>query len=301
MTRSDFVNIDGRRIWYAIVNGGDEAATPLLTLHGGPGGAHYCLEPLAGLAETGRSVIFYDQLGCGRSDRPDDPSLWTVDYFLHEIDEVREQLDLEQVHVLGLSWGGMLALEYAVRQPAGLRSIIVASAAASIPKWVDACNQLRSQLPDQVQATLAKHENAETTDTDEYRTAAREFYDRHVCRRQPWPDYVLESVHEMETSPVYLHMNGPSEFHVTGTLKDWSIEASLSHISVPVLITSGRYDECVPELVDEMKDRIPGARSVMFEHSAHFAHAEEPERYLDVIRDFLDEVERRPTFTQAQS
>jgi proline-specific peptidase len=292
MTPSDFLNIDGRRIWYRIDAGADKNATPLLTLHGGPGGAHHCLEPLARMSSTGRSVVFYDQLGCGQSDRPADPGLWTIDYFLHEIDQVRDQLDLEHIHLLGLSWGGMLAMEYAVRHPAGLRSVVIASAAASIPKWVEACNRLRRQLPEDVQATLAKHETAGTTDTDEYHIAAREFYNRHVCRRQPWPDYVLESVREMESSEVYQHMNGPSEFHVTGTLKDWSIEGSLSEINVPVLITSGRYDECVPDLVDEMRDRIPGARSVMFEESAHFAHAEEPERYLEVVMEFLDAVER---------
>ncbi len=299
MATEGFIPFRGHRVWYQIVGSGEvDSKDPILTLHGGPGAAHDCLEPLAVLARTGRRVIFYDELGCGRSDRPHDPSLWTVQLFLEEIDSIREALDLPNVHVFGLSWGGMLGLEYALRQPPGLTSLTVASAPASMTQWVAEANRLRRELPEEVQRILAEHEAAGTTDDDEYQRAMLIFYERHVCRRQPWPDCVQRSIEHLMNNPeVYLTMNGPSEFHVTGTLRDWSVEERLGEIKIPVLITSGRYDECTPSIAETLARGIPGAASVIFEKSAHFSHAEEPEKYTFVLADFLDRVERNRAAT----
>lgn len=290
--REGFLTTDGGRVWYGIEEpASGRRSIPLLTLHGGPGGAHYCLEPLARLSGLGRTVVFYDQLGCGQSDSTTDPDLWTVDNFVREIDDVRGQLGLAECHLLGLSWGGMLALEYATRNPTGLRSLVVASAPSSTAQWVKSCNEVRATLPTDIQEALARHETAGTTDNSEYRDAMMVFYTNHVCRKTPWPDCVQKSVEEMDKSPIYAYMNGPSEFFAPGTLRDWTIEADLWKINVPTLVTSGRHDEFTPRAAAELTGQIPGARSVIFEQSAHFAQAEEPEEYVKVVDEFLTEVE----------
>ena len=289
-----YLDFRGYRLWYNIVGDREEPGRlPLLTLHGGPGAAHDCIEPLAGLAESGRRVIFYDELGCGRSDQPHDPSLWTMDLFLDEVATVRNALGLEAFHLFGLSWGGMLALEYALTQPTGLASLTIASAPASDSEWMEAARRLRLELPLDTQQALDRHELSGTTDDPEYQAAMLVFYERHVCRRKPWPDCVQRSLQNLLANPeVYLTMNGPSEFNITGTLHDWSVRDRLGEIHVPTLVTSGRYDECTPEVARTVSSGIPGAESVIFEQSAHFAQAEEPERYLAVMGDFLDRVER---------
>ena len=147
-----FVSFRGYNVWYRIVGDAEGAGRfPLLCLHGGPGVPHDYLEPLEAMTTTERRVIFYDQLGCGNSDQPHDPSLWTVDLFIEEVDVIREALELNRVHLLGQSWGGMLAMEYAFTQPAGLMSLILASSLASLPQWVSEANRLRSKLPPGVQ------------------------------------------------------------------------------------------------------------------------------------------------------
>jgi L-proline amide hydrolase len=290
--REGQIEFRGHKVWYEVVGADSPGRWPLLTLHGGPGAAHDCIEPLQELAEHGRRVIFYDQLGCGRSDHPHDPSLWTVDLFLEEIEAVRAALGLARVHVFGLSWGGMLAMEYSLRKPLGLESLVLASAPADMKSWMSEADRLRRALPPDVQKTLRRHEVDGTTSTPEYQDAMLVFYERHVCRRKPWPDPVRRSLDQLMANPeVYLVMNGPSEFHVTGNLRSWSVLERLNEISIPTLFTCGRYDECTPEMSAVIASAIPGADLVIFEESAHFAQAEEPELYRHVVASFLDRVE----------
>jgi L-proline amide hydrolase len=289
-----FVPFRGYRTWYRMV--GDVAhpapgTYPVLMLHGGPGVPHDYLESLEALAETGRPVVFYDQLGCGHSDQPDDPGLWSVDLFLDELATVRRELGLDRIHLLGQSWGGMLAMEYALTQPEGIVSLVIASSPASMPLWVQEANRLREDLPTDVQATLLEHEAAGTTDSAEYQEAMMAFYVRHVCRIDPFPDYVARAFAQMGHQ-VYNTMNGPSEFHVIGHLKDWDIRDRLGEISVPTLLTSGRYDELTPMQAEIIHKAIPGNEWMIFEESSHLPHAEEAERYLEVLDAFLTKVER---------
>jgi L-proline amide hydrolase len=288
-----FVPVRGYRTWYRVVGEGEEPGKlPLLCLHGGPGGTHDYLEPLEGMAETGRRAIFYDQLGCGKSDLPDDPSLWTVDLFVEEVGVVREALGLEHVHVFGNSWGGMLAMEYALTQPSGLASLVLASAPASVPQWVEETGRLRAQLPGDVQEVLDRHEAAGTTDDPEYGLAATAFYERHVCRTDPGPDCVLRSFEFIEQhGVVYRTMNGPSEFHVTGTLRDWSVADRLGEIRVPALVVTGEHDEATPAINRTVAEGIPGAQSVILPDASHMAHVERTEDYLRLLDDFLTRVE----------
>ena len=291
--KEGFISFRGYNVWYRIVGDHDEPGKrPLLCLHGGPGVPHDYLEPLEAMAATGRRVIFYDQLGCGNSDHPPDPSLWTVDLFVEEVGVVRRALGLDRLHLLGQSWGGMLAMQYALTQPTGVVSLIVASSPASMRQWVAEANRLRTALPPDVQQTLLQHEQAGTTDDPAYQEAMMVFYSRHVCRRNPWPDCVNRAFAELLENPeVYNTMNGPSEFHVVGVIKDWDIVDRLSEICVPTLVTSGRYDEATPAIAETVHRGISGSEWTLFEHSAHLAHAEEPERYMQVLEQFLSRVE----------
>lgn len=291
--REGFIPFKGYKVYYRIV-GGREAAgkLPLLCLHGGPGVPHDYLEPLEAVAGKGRRVIFYDQLGCGNSDQPHDPSLWTVDLFVEELGVVRRALGLDRVHILGQSWGGMLAMQYALTRPAGLAGLTLAGSPASMLQWVAEANRLRAELPPDVQQTLLRHEQAGTTDDPAYADAMMVYYRRHVCRLDPWPDCLNRTIEKLIRNPeVYNTMNGPSEFHVTGNYKDWDIIDRLGEIMAPTLVTSGRYDEATPAIAETVHQGIKGSKWVLFEQSGHNAHIEEPERYLSVLDEFLCQVE----------
>jgi proline-specific peptidase len=289
------------RTWYRVV--GDEESEgklPVVLLHGGPGGTHDYLEPLEALADTGRRVVFYDQIGCGKSDLPEDDSLWVVETFVDELGVVRQELGLDRIHLFGNSWGGMLAMEYALTQPDGLESLVLASSPASIPQWVEETGKLRAELPSDVQAVLDRHEAAGTTDDPEYEVAASVFYKRHVCRLDPWPDCVLRSFQFIaEHGVVYHTMNGPSEFHVTGNLRHWSVVDRLPEIGAPTLVVTGEHDEATPAINKTVKDGIPGAESVIYPNASHMAHVEDTEGYVGLLDDFLSRVEeRRPASAQ---
>ncbi|MEO5886012.1 MAG: proline iminopeptidase-family hydrolase [Candidatus Limnocylindrales bacterium] len=294
--REGWVDVDGRRTWYAIV--GDEATeraagkAPLLLLHGGPGAAHDYLESMAALSATGRRVVFYDQQGCGNSDQPDDPERWTVDFYLQELAIVRRALGLDRCHILGQSWGGMLLMEYLVSRPPGVVSAVIASSPASMPMWIAETGRQRAALPGEVIATLERHEAAGTWDDPEYDAAVAVFYDRHLCRVVPNPEFVTRSFAKLARNPqVYRTMNGPTEFHVVGTLKDWEILSRLGAVSEPILLTSGRHDEATPAQMAAIAERLPQAEWVLFEESGHLAHAEEPDRYMAAVGDFLARAE----------
>ncbi len=291
-TTEGTIQFRGHETWYRIVGDGEEPGKlPLLCLHGGPGACHDYLESLERVAETGRRAIFYDQLGCGNSSRTDE-SLWNVETFVDEVGAVRDALGLGRTHIFGSSWGGMLAMEYALTNPDGLASLVLSSSPASIPIWAEEANRLRSELPDDVRRALDEHEAAGTTDSPEYQAATQEFYKRHVCRLDPWPGGVLRSFTQMEENPdVYLYMQGPNEFVITGTFKDWDITGRLGEIDVPTLVTSGRHDECTPRQAEIVHRGIPGSEWVVFEESSHMQFAEEPERYIEVLDDFLTRVE----------
>ncbi len=281
------------KIWYRIIGHEDQSGKlPLLCLHGGPGAAHDYLEPLQEIARSGRRVIVYDQLGCGNSDHPHDPSLWTAELFVEELAIVRKALDLDHLHLFGQSWGGMLAMQYALTKPTGIASLILASAPASMRQWADEANRLRSELPPEVQQILLHHEDAGTTDDPAYVDAMMLFYRRHLCRMDPWPDCLNRTFDQLMRDPeVYLTMCGPSEFHIVGNLKDWDITDRLPEIALPTLITSGRYDEATPAIAATLQAGIPGSTSVIFEESGHEAHLEETALYLHTLNAFLTRVE----------
>ncbi len=253
----------GHETWYRDV--GPENTIPLLCLHGGPGSTHHYFEPLE---ELERRVVLYDQLGCGSSDRPDEAELWTLELFLDEVATVREALGLERVHLIGTSWGAMLAMEYVLGRPGGLVSLTLNAPPTATETWAAEASRLRAPLP-------ADEQEAE-----------EEFWMRHICRLDPWPDCVARGRAE-KGQQVYETLWGESEWNPNGRLRGWDIRPRLGEIDVPTLITSGRYDECTPELVQAAHRGIPGSEWVLFEESSHMAFVEEPERYRAVLSDFL--------------
>ena len=261
--------------WVGVAGDGEAPERlPLLVLHGGPGSAHYALEGLGGLAEHGRRVVFYDQLGSGQSDRPDDPSLWRVETFVDQLRALREGLGLERIHLFGSSWGGMLALEYALTRPEGLASLVLNSTPTSAPRWAKEARRLHDELP----SGLGEKE------------AEEEFFRRHICRLDPQPE-ALKRSREQFGKQVYETMWGPNEFTVTGTLKHWDVIDRLGQIHLPALITSGRHDECTPALVEPLHRGLAGSEWVLFENSAHMPYLEEPQRYIQVVGEFLERIE----------
>jgi L-proline amide hydrolase len=279
--------------WYRVTGdlrpGDPTAPAPLVVLHGGPGATHDYLLSLADLGES-RAVIHYDQLGNGRSTHYPDrgADFWTVDLFVRELHHLVDALGIaDRHHVLGQSWGGFLAQEYALTQPSGLRALVLADTAASFPDFVAEANRLRAELPPEVEATLRRHEEADTTDNPEYMEACLVFYGRHLCRIE-WPPEVAEAFAWIERDPTVYHtMNGPSEFHVVGSIRDWQAKDRLHEIRVPTLLVSGRHDEATPALQQVLLEGIVGSEWICFEESSHMPHVEERERYMQVVGDWL--------------
>lgn len=293
--REGYVNVRGCRTWFRVVGDlADDAGAlpPLVVIHGGPGLPHNYLDDLRVVARTGRPVVFYDQLGCGRSDRPHDPRHYTVSLFVEELSELRRHLGIDRCHIFGQSWGGMLALEYLLTSPTGVSSVVLASAPASMPLFAEETGRLRRELPPAVQMALEEHEAAGSTSSTEYRDAAMFFNRRHVCRLDPLPA-VLTSAMAAFGTEVYETMVGASECHVTGTLRDWSVEERLSEIALPTLVMSGRFDEVTPLLAERLAAGLPDCRRVMFEQSSHMPHLEEPQRFVDELLNFLAATEQR--------
>lgn len=285
MREEGFVDVTGGRVWYA--RAGPRAGTPLLVLHGGPGAASYYVEPFCEAMTAHRPVVWYDQLGCGRSEQPDDPSLWTVERSVREVDQVRAALGLDRCHLLGQSWGGWLSIDYMCREPAGIAGLVLASTSASMPQFTAEARRLIGELPEPARSTLVELGARGEYSSPEYGQAVMEFYRRHVCRLDPWPEALLKTAAELEGNQVYLTMNGPTEFDVIGCLRDWDRTADLHRISSPTLVTCGRFDEITPACSETIRDGIEGARLVVFERSAHCAHLEEPDLYVDAVEGFL--------------
>ena len=286
VVQEGYIPVTGGKVWYRIFGTGP--GLPLLTLHGGPGASSRYLEPLTDLADE-RPVILYDQLGGGNSDRPDDPSLWVLERFVEELVQVRAALGLERFHLYGHSWGTMLAVEYALTQPIGVASLILAGPVLSVPMFVRNANLLKLQLPADMQEAIERNEAAGTFDAADYQAANAEWLRRHLARNETVLEEVLNGFGDPKADlnpQVYNTMQGPSEFSFLGNLKDWDRSERLHELRVPVLFTCGRYDECTPEATAFYQGLLPGSEMVVFEESAHMTHLEEPQRYVATLARF---------------
>jgi len=287
-TSEGYVDYLGYRTWYRVVGDLDAPAAPLLALHGGPGSTHHYFGPLEWLAEE-RPVVLYDQLGCGSSDRPQDLE-WSIAVFRDEVDAVRLQLGLERIHLLGTSWGGMLALEHVLSGAEGIVSLILSSTLASIEEWASEQLVLKSALPADVVEMLDRHERSETYDDPEYEQAMKVYFDRHFYRG-PEPRAELELMDAGRGRDVYLAMQGPNEWTPTGALRGWDVRDRLGEIDVPTLVIRGRYDMCTDPIAKSLVNGIPDAREVVLEESSHTPLLEQTDRYLASIGAFMRQAE----------
>jgi proline iminopeptidase len=278
------IPVPGGQVWYRIV-GGEAPGLPLLVLHGGPGAPHDYLENLAALADE-RPVVFYDQLGCGRSERPDDPALWQLPRFVAELAAVREALGLGRIHLLGQSWGTLLAVQALLSGAKGIERLVLSAPCLSAPRWIADQRAWLAQMPQPVREAVDSAEAQQSFEAAPYQDAMTAYYKKHLCRLDPWPDCLQRSFAGLGMQ-VYLTLWGPSEFTCTGSLREVDLTPQLSQIRVPTLLTCGRFDEATPAAVEDFRRLIPGARMQIFEESSHEHHLEQSHEYLSVVREFL--------------
>lgn len=286
-----FSTYQGYRTWYRVCGSLDAPKWPLVIAHGGPGCTHDYVDSFRDLARGGRPIIHYDQIGNGRSTHlpGKDASFWTIDFFLGELNALLAHLGIAgRYALLGQSWGGMLGAEHAVRQPPGLKALVIANSPASMPLWRAAAAALRQALPETVRAALDRHEAAGTLTHPEYLAATQVFYRHHVCRLTPMPEEVARTFAAIDEDPTVYHaMNGPTEFHVVGTLREWSVIDRLPRISVPTLAFRGAHDEATAACVQPFLDLIPQVEGHVFPDSSHMPHVEEKEACLARVEEFL--------------
>lgn len=285
-----FAGVPGGMCWFA-VEGAGRSGLPLLTVHGGPGVSHEDLEALAVLSDE-RPVVFYDQLGGGRSDRPADQSLWRVERSVEELDCVRAAARVDRFHLLGQSWGTVVALDYALAYPGRVATLTLSSPYVSMPRARQDILRLQKALPPEMVAALERLQAQGLTESQEYRAIVREFSNRHLVRADPWPDAVARSMATFN-APVLHALWGKDWLQFDGPLVTHERLDRVAELPIPVLLTCGRYDQVPADTVELYRSSFRMAESAVFEESAHYAHAEEPARFIAVVRSFLARSEMR--------
>ena len=282
-----YEQVPGGRVWYRIVGHGTR--TPLLVLHGGPGVPSTYLKPLAALADE-RPVVFYDQLGAGKSDHPTDTTLWRLERFVDEVARVREALGLREVHLYGHSWGGMLAVDYLLTHPTGVKSLILAGAPINVRRTQHDDDSLKATLPDSIATVLARHERDGTCDAPDYQAATVVYLQHFFARRLPW-SVDLDSAIAGYDPTASIAMSGPcgrSDPFIAYDRTD-----RLGEIATPTLFIVGAYDPTTPAAMRLYQSHLPGSEVVVLDGFGHLPMQDDPERYNSEIRDFLRRVEAR--------
>lgn len=274
--------VEGGRIWYKVSGGG--AGTPVILLHGGPGLSSFYLKPLEALGDE-RPVVRYDQLGSGKSDHVSDTALFKIGRFVRELEALRAHLGFARVHLLGHSWGTILAVEYYRAHPEHVASLTLASPALDIPSWVRNTRRLVRTLSDSAQRAIRVREAQGKFDAPDYQAAVREFYAKYVWRRPVQAE--LDSTMSTMNDSLYRFMWGPSEFTATGTLRRYDATSFLVGMQVPTLYTVGEFDEADPMTVRRFAGMTPRARVAVLADAAHVTTWDAPAEMIRVVRDFL--------------
>ncbi len=282
--KDGFLNSGGYRIYFRSFGTGEKGT--LLCVHGGPGMTHDYLLPLVDLAKEGYRVLFYDALGCGKSELPEDDSLFTVEHDSGVLDDVRSALTRGKVFLMGSSYGGLLVLKYATWHSEALLGVISTGGLTDVPFTVREMNRLREELPPKAREALQVHERSGEFDHPEYLAAVQTFYKRHLCRLDPWPREVNHTM-EHVSLPVYHTMNGPNEFTITGNIRTIDFTRDLHRVTVPTLLVHGKYDEVTPAVGQLIHENLPGSRLEILPQSSHLGFWEERPRYMELAREFL--------------
>lgn len=265
---------------------GDSAGTPLVCVHGGPGFTGYYLEPLFELSSD-QPVICYDQAGSGRSrERCPERRLHTVDAFVDELEALRVARGLEKMHLLGHSFGGLIAGEYALRFPERVTSIIFACVAIDIPRWIDDGQRLVSGMPLMQRMILREGVRTGSYGSPQFVTALEQYYIKHIYGFTEKPECITRAEAGADAR-TYQIVWGVNELAVTGYIRDYSMSSRLSELRVPAIFVCGRFDEATPEAHEYFASLVPGSRCHIFEKSAHHPQLTEREEFLGVVRDFL--------------
>ena len=281
-----FLAVPGGRIWYK--KSGAATGTPVLLLHGGPGYSSFYLKPLEALGSD-RPVVRYDQLGGGKADKISDTTMFTVDHFVRELDSLRSALGYGQVHLVGHSWGTILATEYYKAHPDHVVSLTLASAALDIPTWEKNARRLVATLSDSAQKAIKTREAEKKFDAPDYQHALEEFYGKYVWRHPVEAD--LDSTMKTVNEAIYGYMQGPSEFTITGTLKTYNVTPFRKTVKVPTLYTVGEFDEADPPTIKRFAAMTPGAKVEVIPGAAHITTWDNPQAMLNAVRTFLAAVD----------
>jgi proline iminopeptidase len=286
-----YVRVLGFKLFYKIFEPMNAKST-LVCLHGGPGAPHNYLLPLADLADRGFRVVFYDQLGVGKSELPKNTALFSVERNVEELEALRKKLKLGKIHLMGSSYGGLLAIAYALKYQRNLKSLITTGGLASVPLTVREMERMKARLPSKIRRTLEKYESLGQYSNPSYERAVMHFYKKHLLRLKKWPPEQNYTMSHM-SKPVYFTMNGPNEFTITGNIKYWDVTDRLSQIRTPTLVTGGRYDEVSPRVAESIHRGIKRSKWVVFEKSAHLPMWEEREKYMNTLSDFMDSIDKK--------
>jgi proline iminopeptidase len=257
---------------------------PVFYINGGPGGTCHSKRVLSELSHL-VPVIIYDPLGCGYSDKIPD-KLMTLEYFTDELAELIKMLGYHKANIIGHSWGGSVATNFAVKYPDLLYKLILSSPLISTSLWVKDANLLRSKLPKDVIEILDTNEKNGTTNSQDYEDATMVFYKQHVCRLEPWPEDLLNKFDD-SNKHMYQTMWGATEFYVTGSLRNLDLSIYLKDISAETLFICGRYDEARPETMAYFANLMPNATVNVLESSAHMGLREEKDLYIKLVEGFL--------------
>jgi len=271
-----YINVDSGKVWYNVVGNGNK--TPIIILHGGPGVPSYYLKPLKALGFD-RKLIFYDQLGCGKSDHITDTTLMTINHFVEELRTVVKYFNLKEFYLYGHSWGTMLAMDYYLKYPQDIKALILNSPSLSIPMWVADADSLLSTLPDSIQNAVRTSEQNKSYDAPEYQQAVMVFYQNYLARKQPWSADLDSTFSQIGES--YEYMCGPSEFTL----------GQLGKIKVPILFIAGEFDEAVPSTVRYYQSLVPGAKFKLIRGAAHLTMQDRPDQTNKAISDFIESLE----------
>ena len=283
-----YVETSQGKVWYRIVGKGKK--TPLLVLHGGPGVSSDYLRPMDALGKD-RKVIYYDQLGSGRSDTIKDTSLMTVDFYVEELYEVVQILGLKEFYLYGQSWGSALAISYYLKYPEGIKALIFSSPVLSTKLWIRDSEKLIATLPDSLQQAIRINEQRQTYDHPDYLNAINYYYQKYVVRKTPWSEDLQTSFSAI--GPAYAYMWGPSEFTATGELKTFDCTSRLREVKVPTLFITGEFYEALPSTVQYYQSLVLGANFSLVHNAAHVTMHDNPEEHNRCIEDFLDVIEHK--------
>ncbi|GAB4315357.1 MAG: proline iminopeptidase-family hydrolase [Candidatus Zixiibacteriota bacterium] len=289
-----YLNISGGKVWYRV--DGDGSGVPLLVIHGGPG---LPSDYLFSLSDQGkeRPVIFYDQLGCGRSTRTTDPSQWTIDHFVAELDALRTHLGLDRVHLYGHSWGSIIAIEYMLTNPEGVESLVLAGPVFNFDQWSQDIDSLIGMFPDSIRAVISQTERDGTYQSAAFQQAVMDFYHSYLARQQPWSDDLVHAL-ENRNRPMAEHMVGPSPFSITGTLSHYDCTDKLKLVTVPVLLLAGDHDEVLASTLVSYNKLLPNSRAAIVGRSGHLPSHDQPGKHNRIIKGFFREIEGPGTSAQ---